>query len=98
MPDLGKHHRNAQNIVRPCALAVTGQVIQIELKLFGKLFRSNYQFAIRARRNGHTGGETDGTGHYEAVVVIGVFAQQIDSARGAEDSRRRPKCLLKMLS
>ena len=45
-----------------------------------------YQFTIRASGDCYIGGETDGGGHDEAVIVIGVFADQIDASGSTEDS------------
>ena len=88
MPDLAEHDRNTENVVRPYAFAPAGQVLQIEFKLLRKFFRPDDQFPVRPRRNGHAGGKTDGAGHYEAVVVVGMLAQQIDPP-GAEKTRGR---------
>ena len=41
--------------------------------------------------------EADGCRHDEAVVVVGVFADQIDAARRAEDSWLTSKSVLKVL-
>ena len=82
---------DAKNVVAPCAGALLGKVGEIELEITGKFFGVDEQFSVRPRCNRHVGGEPDGGGHDKAIIVVGVLADQIDAARGAEDLGRVPE-------
>ena len=43
--------------------------------------------AVGARGDGDEGGEVDGGGHDEAAGVVGVLADEVDAAGGAEEAR-----------
>src|SRR5579859_7058 len=71
---------DADRIVAPSAGRYAGRGVGIEIKrnLVAELFGINDEFAIVPRRDGHPTIESNGGGHDEPVVVIGVFADQID--------------------
>ena len=49
--------------------------------------------AVGPGGDGYFGGEVDGAGQHEAVVVVGVLTDQVDAAGGAATCRARtPKC------
>jgi hypothetical protein len=66
-------------------------MIEIELDLLGVIFGMDYELPIVAWRNRGLGIETDRRGHDEAIVVIGVFADQIDSSRSLVNAGRPSK-------
>src|SRR5271169_3908887 len=78
---------NPQHVVTPCADALFGQMIEIEFEIAGKFFGVDHQLAILPRSNRHIWRESNGRGHDEAVVVVGMFADQVDTARRMEDLR-----------
>ena len=61
-------------------------MVEIEFKIAGELFRVNDEFSVVAHGDCNIGREGNGRGHDESVVVVGVFANQVDAAGGAEDS------------
>ena len=63
-------------------------MVEIDLNLLGVIFGMYHEFAVRAWRNRGSGMETDRRRHDEAMVVIGVFADQIDSSRCLVNARR----------
>jgi hypothetical protein len=69
------------------------QFVQVELKLFGKILRANYQLVVMARGNGYPRAITDRRRHNKAIVVVGVLADEIHPARRLKDARRRLKKL-----
>ena len=56
-------------------------MIEIELDLLGVILGTNHELAVRAWSNEDSGMETDRRRHDKAIVVIGVFPNQIDSSR-----------------
>ena len=97
MAPLPKDAGNSQHVVTPCAGPLLGQVVKIELEITGEFFRVDYKLPIRPRRNGHIRGEANGGRHDEAVVVIGVFSDQVDASGRAEDSRRNAEKFFEVL-
>jgi hypothetical protein len=45
----------------------------------------NHKFPIGTLRDGDIGREAYGCGHHKTIVIVGVFANEIDAARRAED-------------
>src|SRR5579863_3713177 len=95
MPLLLKDGCNAQHVVAPRADAFLGQSVEIKFEIAGKFFGVDQEFAIRPGGNPHVGRKADGRGHDVAVVVVGVFADQIDAARRAKYPRKTSEAFLK---
>ena len=74
-----------------------GQLVEIEFKIAGEFFGVEDEFSIGTRGDCNIGGEGDGSGHDESVVVIGVFANQVDAAGRAENSGLIAEALLEVL-
>src|SRR5579872_2484936 len=91
-PAFPKNRSDPDHIVTPSADAAFGQMIEIEFELAGKFFGVNREPAILPRSNRHISRESNGRGHHEAVVVVGVFADQVDAAGCAEDLRTDSEC------
>ncbi len=94
---LAKHVGNAEHVVAPRSGAGARQVVEIEFKIAGELFRVNDEFSVVAHGDCNIGREGNGGGHDESVVVVGVFANQVDAAGGAEDSGVIAESLLEVL-
>src|SRR5262245_50821686 len=56
---------------------------QIELDAFGEILGIDRELAVVARRQGDPGRKADRDGHNETVIVVGVFADQVDASGGA---------------
>src|SRR5258708_12664450 len=94
-----KHAGDCEKVVTPRAGALPRQMVEIEFKLAGKFFGADHQFLVWAAGSDRdVSGETDGRRHYEAIVVVGVFADQVDASGSAEYPRVIPEELLKSLS
>jgi hypothetical protein len=74
------------------------QVIEIELDLLGIILRMDDELPISATSDRYGGEETDRCRHGEPIVVISVFADQVDSSRSLVDSRRISKSLNESLA
>src|SRR5258706_422194 len=61
---------------------------------FGKSGRNDVNVVIAARRCRHADVTIDGYGENQSFIVIGVIAQQLESARGLHDVRWRAAELL----
>ena len=77
---------NALEILDPAGLLVL-QAGDVELAGFLVVDRVDLHAAVAARPQGDPGGPIDGQRQHEAVVVIGVLADQVDSPRGPHDKR-----------
>jgi hypothetical protein len=55
-------------------------MVYLKGKLSGKVFGTNHQPAIGTRSRSHERGKTDGSRHYETVVIVGMLADQVDPA------------------
>src|SRR5215471_9668418 len=60
---------------------------QIELDAFGEILGIDRELAVVARRQGDPGRKADRGGHDEAVIVVGVLADQVDASWGAINAR-----------
>src|SRR5215470_4427251 len=60
---------------------------QIELDAFGEILGIDRELAVIARRKGDPGRKADRGGHDEAVIVVGVLADQVDASWGAINAR-----------
>ena len=87
---------DAEHIVTPLAGSAFRQTIRVELEMFGKFLRMNQQFPIGPFRDGYMGGKAHGCGHHKAIVIVGVFADKIDAAWGAEDPWALPEQLFEV--
>jgi hypothetical protein len=76
MSGLPQKHRGAQRVVVPGAGAALRQMIKIKFVLFRKSRGPNEQLAIRASGNCHAGKKSDGARRDEAIIVVGVLADQ----------------------
>ena len=83
---LSKNRRDSEYVVTPCADAFLRQTVEIKLEVAEEFFGSDHQLPIGPAGDCDVCREADGGRHDEAVVVVGVFADQIDAARRAEDS------------
>ena len=77
---------DAADVVGPALVTVLGTCISSELVALVVIVGSHDPDAIvGARRDGNFGGEVDGAGQHETVVVVGVLADQVDTTRCADD-------------
>src|SRR5687768_18478774 len=83
-----EHHSNTNRIITPVTLRRRIRLVQIKLDLLVEVFRSNSELSIFARPNTCEHGEIDRGGHDKAVVVVGVFADQVDTSGRAKSTRR----------
>src|SRR5215510_653206 len=60
---------------------------KIELDAFGEILGIDRELALIARRQGDPGRKADRGGHDEAVIVVGVLADQVDASGGAINAR-----------
>src|SRR5262245_18201892 len=60
---------------------------QIELYAFGEIFGIDRELAVIARRQGDPGRKADRGWHDKTVIVVGVFADQVDAPGGAINAR-----------
>ena len=77
---------DAEHVITPSAGALRGKVVEIKFKVAGEFFRVDHELAIGSRGDRDIGRESDSGGHDEAVVVVGVFADQVDASGRAEDA------------
>src|ERR1700686_5881083 len=98
MPTLSKDADDSEHVVAPRTGALFGQVVEIKLEVDGKFFRAHYELAIRPLGDCHICRKTDGGGHYETVVVVGVFADQVDATGSAEHPGMITEEFLKVLN
>ena len=75
---------HALEVLDPAGLLVL-QAGDIELADFLVVDRVDIHAAVASRPQGDPGGPIDGQRQHEAVVVIGVLADQVDSPRGPHD-------------
>ena len=77
---------DAADVVGPALVTVLGTCISSELVALVVIVGSHDPDAIvGTRRDGDFGGEVDGAGQHETVVVVGVLADQVDTTRCADD-------------
>ena len=67
------------------------QGVEIRFDGFIEILRMDDQPSIPSRSGSHPTIESDRSGENEAVVVIGVFADEIDAARGTINRGGREK-------
>src|SRR5262245_10662652 len=60
---------------------------KIELDAFGEILGIDRELAVIARRQGDPCRKADRGGHDEAVIVVGVLADQVDASGGAINAR-----------
>src|SRR3954471_15199339 len=68
---------NTTHEIGPMLARRTGQGVERQIDSLAELFRPNVQRAIVSRTAGDPGVETDGRGHDETVVVIGVLSNEV---------------------
>src|SRR6266545_2887918 len=71
----------------PRSRAVSIDPGKIELDAFGEILGIDRELAVIARRQGDPGRKADRGGHDEAVIVVGVLADQVDASGGAINAR-----------
>ena len=77
---------DAADVVGPALVTVLGTCISSELVALVVIVGSHDPDAIvGARRDGNFGGEVDGAGQHETVIVVGVLADQVDTTRCTDD-------------
>src|SRR4029079_19136964 len=81
-----EHDRNADSVITPTLLRYGIRLVQVKRDLVFEILGSNLQFAIRAWPNRDECRQVDGCRHHKAVVVVGVFAAQIDASGRAKSS------------
>src|ERR1039458_2704844 len=86
-----QHGHNANHVIAPVPGALGRQMIEIELDLLGVIFEMNHELPIMALRNRGAVIEAVCRRHDKAIVVIGVFADQIDSSRSLVSAGRTSK-------
>ncbi len=69
------------------SLPVRIDILQIHFGVLGKIFGVNVYPAVVARGGGDPGVHIHRHGHHEAVVIVGVLADQIYAAGSAIDPR-----------
>ena len=85
---------HAADIIGPALLAVA-DVVQIEcVGCITEIGGDDMDLSVNTAANGHHGGRTDGAGQDEAVIIVGMLADQIDPSRSADHIGRT---LTKML-
>ena len=82
-----QHSGDSDHIVDPCLIALLRKIVEIEFETPGKLLRLQYELAISARRNSSVRRKADCGRHHEAIVVVGVFADEVDASGGSKDAR-----------
>jgi hypothetical protein len=98
MTSLLKHAGDTENVVTPRARGLLGEVVEIEFKLAGKFFGVNHELPVWPWGDRDIGREADGRWHYEAIVVVGVLADQVDAPGCAKDPGVIAEEFLKTLS
>ena len=86
---LFQHHGDAEHIVRPFVPAAGRRRVEVELARLVHDHRIDPEPPVGPRRGGDEGGEFERRRHDEAVVVVGVLADQVDPPRRAADFRPR---------
>jgi hypothetical protein len=64
------------------------RLVEIKLNLFVEILGTDLKLAILARPNTHEHRQIERGRHDKTIVVIGVFANQVDAARRAKSARR----------
>src|SRR5258707_1166935 len=82
---LPEHCRGPEDIVAPRAGALLGQVVKIKFKITREFLGVDDELAVRPRGNSYVNRKTDCRRHNEAVVIVGVFTNQVDASRSTED-------------
>src|SRR5215467_2120047 len=85
------------HVVRPVIGCLGRAVTQIDFGTFVEIFGMDSEALVRARSNRGPSIEVDRGRKNEAVVVIGMFADQVDTTRSAEQPRSRCKALCEAL-
>jgi hypothetical protein len=78
---------NTDYVVTPSAGTAFGQVVKIKLEIAGEFFGVDDELTIWTRGDRYIGREPDSCRHDEAVVVIGVFADQVHASGCAKNPR-----------
>ena len=72
-------------------------IVQIHFRLLGEIFGVYVHAAVVARGGGDPGVQIHRHGHYESIVIVGVLADQVHSARSAIDPRILPIQFLELV-
>ena len=78
---------NTEDVVTPLSCALLRKPVEVELEITRKFLRVNYQLPIWPRSNCYIRREGNCGRHDKAIVIVGVFANQIDASGRAENSR-----------
>src|SRR5579883_2069268 len=81
MPRLIQGFRHPDDIVAPVLTAVGRYTVQLKLELARKVLRAYYQLAVSTGSRRDPGEKSNGRRHYESIVIVGVFPNQIDASR-----------------
>ncbi len=92
-----KNARDAQNVIAPRSCLLFGQVIDIKFEVAGKFLRVDQKLAVRPLGDGKICRKPESRWHDEPVVVVRMFADQVDASRGAKDRGALAEQFLEML-
>ena len=82
-------HHTAYIVAPALAGVVLYGLVQVEqVALVVVIGGDHLHLAVVAQADGDTGFVVDGAGQYEAVVIVGVLADEIDAAGGAHQQVR----------
>ena len=96
-PALLQHHGDAEHIVRPLVPAARRRGVEVERARLVHDHRIDAEPPVRPRRGGDEGGEFERRRHDEAVVVVGVLADQVHPPRRAADFRHAAEAAAEFL-
>src|SRR5580704_17853550 len=91
MPGFSQNDRDSQHVVAPSSGASLREIIQVKCEMSGKLLGLDKQVAVLSGRHSNAGAKTNSAGHHKTLVVVGMFPNQIDATRRAEDGRAHPE-------
>ena len=86
--------RHSARVVAPMLARRTGQCIERKADLLVVEVRIGFQDLILTFVRGNPGIKRDRRGHHEAVVIVGVVANEIDAAGRSKNTRARTEHFL----
>src|SRR6266478_6937712 len=90
-----EHHDDALHVVNPLVPGSWIAVVQVDLGALGEILGMHQQLPIIARGDGNPHIEFNRDRHNEALVVVGMFANQIDASRRPKHASVRAVALAK---
>src|SRR6266404_1700564 len=90
-----EHHDDALQVVNPLVPGSWVAVVEVDLGALGEILGMHQQLAIIARGDGNPHIEFNRDWHNEALVVVGMFANQIDASRRPKHASVRAVALAK---